>query len=211
MNSIIERIKQAYRFNTDAEVADFLGIKASTLSMQKKRGKLDIIRILEKCSDLNKHWLLEGEGPMWREKVQQQRVSGIPIYSSISFSEYGKPNLEESKKVSRIIADGEGPEYLKKYPEQNLMGYVVSVDSMEPTIKKDDITIIDTGNKNPNDGTIFLVAFNHTVGCRRIQKKPDNRFALSCDNRFYESFEIQSDSKEFNLIGKVVWIIRNMQ
>lgn len=211
MNSIIDRIKRAYHLDTDADVADFLDIKASTLSMQKNRGKLDIVRILEKCSDLNKHWLLDGEGPIWRESVQRKQLGGIPIYSSISFSESGKPNFGKSKRVSRIIADGEAPEYLKKYPQQDLMGYVVSVDAMEPTIKKEDVTIIDLKNNSPRDGTIFLVAFNHTVGCRRILKKPQNCYSISCDNKVYDSFEVTGGSDKVKLIGKVVWVIRNMQ
>lgn len=196
---------------TDADVADFLDIKASTLSMQKNRGKLDLARILDKCSDLNKHWLLHGEGPIWREEVEQEQVGGIPIYSSITTLENGKPDPGKSRKVSRVIADGEVPEYFKKYPQKNLVGYVVTVDAMNPTLREDDVTIVDTANRKPEDGKVFLVSFNRTVGCRRILKKPENCYSISCDNKVYESFDVSPDSDKLQIVGKVVWIIRRMQ
>lgn len=210
MDHILARIKKAYHLETDAEVAKLLDIKPSTLSMQKNRGKFDLARIIEKCSDLNKNWLLDGEGPVWREGMQRQKSSEIPIFSSIKLSENGDPLISKSNKVSNIIANGESPSYLKKYSSEDLMGYLVSADSMEPTIKKQDIAIIDMSDTTPRSGAIFLISFNNTVGCRRVQENPGDVYSVSSDNQAYESFEVKPDNEGFGLIGKVVWIIRSM-
>jgi hypothetical protein len=211
VNQILARIKKAYHLETDAEVAKLLGIKPSTLSMQKNRGKLDIVRIINKCSDLNKNWLLDGEGPMWREAIQQQKVQGIPIFSKIKFSENGKLLRGKSNKVSKIIADGEAPKYLKKYSTEKLVGYLVSADSMEPTIKKEDIAVVNTSDKTPRAGAVFLISFNDTVGCRRVQQNPGGIYSISSDNQAYEPFQVSIDGDHnFHLIGKVVWIVRSL-
>lgn len=176
--------------------------------MQKNRGKLDLVRIINKCSDLNKNWLLDGEGPMWRDHVQN--VADIPIFSSITISENGKPLLNKSTKVSKLSADEKSPENLNGYSSESLMGYIVSVDAMEPTIKKEDIAIIDTSDKKPRDGAIFLISFNRTVGCRRIQENSGSIYSINSDNSTYQPVEVSKKGDDFRLIGKVVWIIRPM-
>lgn len=208
MNQILTRIKKAYHLETDAEVAKLLDIKPSTLSMQKNRGKLDLVRIINKCSDLNKNWLLDGEGPTWRDHVQN--VADIPIFSSITISENGKPLLNKSNKVSQLSADEKSPEYLKGSSSDSLMGYIVSADAMEPTIKKKDIAIVDTSDKKPKDGAIFLITLNRTVGCRRVQENSGSIYSINGDNMAYQPVEVSKNGDGFCLIGKVVWIVRPM-
>ncbi|MDZ7680903.1 MAG: hypothetical protein U5J63_04110 [Fodinibius sp.] len=78
MSKILQRIKEAYHLETDAEVANFLNIKPSTLSMQKNRGRLNLQRIINTCSELNKNWLLDGTGKMWEpERLLADINTGI--------------------------------------------------------------------------------------------------------------------------------------
>ena len=210
MNQILTRIKKAYHLETDAEVAKLLDIKPSTLSMQKNRGKLDLVRIINKCSDLNKNWLLDGEGPMWREHIHGQNAAGIPIFSSIKLSENGQPLLRKSNKVNNITVDKGSNRYLKGFSSDSLLGYMVSADAMEPTIKKQDVAIIDMNDQKPKDGAIFFISFDSTVGCRRVQKNPGGIYSISSDNMAYQPLEVSVDEDDFCIIGKVVWIVRPM-
>lgn len=59
MNSIFDKIKYAYGIKSDAELAYKLKINQSTLSMQKKRGSIDIHTIIDNCSDIDFNWLLK--------------------------------------------------------------------------------------------------------------------------------------------------------
>lgn len=66
MNSelIISRLKNHYGFIKNSQLADFLGINASTLSgWAGKRGIGDWGLIFEKCRDVDFNWLLKGQYP----------------------------------------------------------------------------------------------------------------------------------------------------
>jgi hypothetical protein len=59
VNSIFDKIKSAYNLKSDADLAYKLNINQSTLSMQKKRGSIDIQAIINNCSDLDFNWLFK--------------------------------------------------------------------------------------------------------------------------------------------------------
>lgn len=58
------RIKKACNSDTDKGVADFLDLKKSTLSMWKKREKVDLELLTTKCEHVNLNWLIRGKGNM---------------------------------------------------------------------------------------------------------------------------------------------------
>ncbi len=61
---ILNEIKKKENISTNKEFAEFLGIKATTLSMWHKRNTFDIELIFKKCEYLNPEWLLTGKGAM---------------------------------------------------------------------------------------------------------------------------------------------------
>ena len=63
---ILNRIKTIKKFNTDVELANFLGINTSTLSNWYSRNSLDFDILFSKCEDLPIEWLLTGKGEMLR-------------------------------------------------------------------------------------------------------------------------------------------------
>lgn len=202
MTKIIERIKEAYRLETDAEVADFLGIKPSTLSMQKNRGRLNLQRIIEKCDDLNKNWLLDGEGEMRKDPPQSRH---IPIYSSLTIANHG-PDLHKSIKAGILFADV--TEELQHFSSSDqVIGYVISGNSMEPTLKKNDIAIINL-ESTPEDDAIFLILSENKAFLRRLREK-NGSYLLKKDNG-QELVELRKNQKDLNMIGKLVWIMRRV-
>lgn len=58
---IINRIKKANNFSTDTELANFLGIKKSTLSNWYTRNTIDYDLVFSKCEHLNLDWLVYGK------------------------------------------------------------------------------------------------------------------------------------------------------
>lgn len=207
MIEIVERIKEAYIFETDAEVADFLDLKPSTLSMQKNRGRLNLKRVVDKCSDLNKNWLLDGEGPI-RKNDSESDATEIPIYSSFSFRAKNEIDLHNSKKEGEILIDiSEEWDYFS-LPDY-LIGYTILSDAMAPTLEKHDIAFFDLKSRNPNGEAIFLISFNNNVICRRVQENGASYF-VSSDNPELDTFEISKNSNDYNIIGEMVGILRNM-
>jgi phage repressor protein C with HTH and peptisase S24 domain len=59
---ILNRVKEYFNFNTDNELAVFLGISKSTLSNWYKRNSIDYDLLFLKCEYIDKNWLLTGAG-----------------------------------------------------------------------------------------------------------------------------------------------------
>lgn len=66
-----ERIKRALDVTTDKELGQVLDLNKSTLSMWKKREKVDYELLFNKCEHINLHWLLTGEGEMLKGSEQK--------------------------------------------------------------------------------------------------------------------------------------------
>lgn len=205
MIEIIHRIKEAYNLKTDAEVAKFLEIKPSTLSMQKNRGRLNLKRILEKCSDLNRNWLLDGEGP----KKKPNRATYIPVYSSLNIANTGELNLKNSAKIGNIFVDISNN--ISKIPSlDHMIGYVISGNGMPSNLRSDDIAIIDLERTTPKDETVFLFLVDHSIFCRRVKKNSGDYYMVTADNAEKDSIHISEDPNNYEIIGEMIWIMRGM-
>lgn len=68
VNKIIERLRNAYDMSTDAELADFLEVGASTISAWKRRNTIDFKLLFTKCKDLSANYIIYGDTPMFRDK-----------------------------------------------------------------------------------------------------------------------------------------------
>ncbi len=60
VNSIFNRIIHHYGLKNDADLAKFLGMNATTLSMHRKRGSPDYGKIISTCSDADLNWIFRG-------------------------------------------------------------------------------------------------------------------------------------------------------
>lgn len=58
---ILDRIKVHYNFQSNAELARFLGIAPTTLSSWYSRNSIDYDLIFAKCEDINLEWLIRGK------------------------------------------------------------------------------------------------------------------------------------------------------
>ena len=59
---IIARVKIYLSVHTGKDLAKALGVSENAISTWKKRGTLDIGKILLKCEGINQEWLLTGKG-----------------------------------------------------------------------------------------------------------------------------------------------------
>jgi len=208
---IINRIKKAYGFKSDAEVARFLDLKPNTLAMQKSRGTLDLERIIEKCPELNKNWLLHGIGPLrlhtsnYQTPYNRLEYYDIPFFKKVEFDHKGKPKPAHNPVYTLAVPIYYVDEELNEPPE-NLFLTRVKNDSMHPTFLKNDIILVNMGVQDPINGSIFLVRINSEIDCKRIQSLPGNRYKLISDNDSYSSYEINPEAEGFDVLGRIEWI-----
>lgn len=204
MNIIIERIKEAYHLETDAEVADFLDIKPSTLSMQKNRGRLNLQKVIEKCSDVNKNWLLDGIG---KKRLPDENTFGhsIPIYDSLIIKNT-KPDLINSSKLGNIYTNFSDELDHFSYSGK-LIGYVSPQEVWTPPLKENDIAIINLKQK-PNDNTVHLLGNSKELLFRKLRKK-DGRFFVKEKNGNLNSIRLGSDG-HYHVIGQLVCVLQSV-
>lgn len=78
---IISRLKEHYLFKSDAELARFLQIPATTLSSWKSRDSIDTDYIYSKCVGMNAEFLQTGGGPIFKKGVQPHAAEPIGEYT----------------------------------------------------------------------------------------------------------------------------------
>ncbi len=83
--------------------------------------------------------------------------------------------------------------------------------SMEPELKDGDTVMIDTSRKEILAGSIYAIGIDDTIMVKRIEKHP-GKLVLISDNKDYEPLYLnQNDMKSVRIIGKVVWISREVR
>ncbi len=103
-----------------------------------------------------------------------------------------------------------------KFPSgfENLLLTQVQDESMEPTLKVEDLILIDTHYRNPEsiEHGIYLLKLDDRILIKRLQYLPENIIRVLSDNPAYEAFSLDLSSKPngLSLMGKVVWFGRKL-
>lgn len=69
---MLDQIKTHYKFKSDTEFAQHLGITPQNLSNWKSRNTFDAQLIYTKCEDVDPEWLLTGKGEMLKTVKKEE-------------------------------------------------------------------------------------------------------------------------------------------
>ena len=72
---ILNELKKHGGFKTEASFAAFLGISPQNLGNWRKRNTFDVNLLLNLFTDVNKSWLLTGEGEMFKCNESQELIT----------------------------------------------------------------------------------------------------------------------------------------
>jgi phage repressor protein C with HTH and peptisase S24 domain len=82
---------------------------------------------------------------------------------------------------------------------------------MDTELKDGDTVLIDTSQKEILAGSIYAVGIDDTIMVKRIEKHP-GKLVLMSDNKDYETIYLsQSEMDSVRIIGKIVWISRDVR
>ncbi len=98
-----------------------------------------------------------------------------------------------------------------RIPAANLRVLVISGDSMEPTLCRDDVVLVDTANKNPTQSGIFVLFDGYGLVVRRVERiinAISPRVRILSDNPQYSIYE--KLPSEAGIVGRVVWFSRSI-
>jgi len=88
---------------------------------------------------------------------------------------------------------------------KHLKSYYLQSDAMEPTIRKESLTLVDTSQTDMQEG-IFLVRISEELVVRRLQFSPDRTLQLLSDNRSYPPHLLPPEQASLiTIVGRIVW------
>lgn len=209
------------RFSNRETAAKAAGVAKSTLQNWIE-GKSDpsflgLVRLCQAAGeDLN--WLASGKAPHCGAPLSVHRAGqtdrdglkpelvAIPVYNASA--DAGNTTIDENSS-SLVALD-------KVWLHRNfcvrpatLAVFPTTGESMEPTIRSDELILFDTSKKGcaPTDG-IFVIRLEGTILVKRLQHLPGGLIRVTSDNAAYEAYTVQLNSGvDFEILGRVLLVL----
>jgi len=91
---------------------------------------------------------------------------------------------------------------------RNLLLLETEGDSMMPTLGDSDLVLVDIGEPRFKRDGVYVLRHHGDLSVKRLQRRPDGRLTVKCDNPVYESSVVAADL--VHIIGRVVWSGRRL-
>jgi len=183
------------------------------ITQAKNKGAVPDKWILElyRKYGINPDWIETGKGKMF---IAERNDSVVPEYKSAPYVKARLCAGDGSFEVDENVRDYWmfRTDWLKsKGIASNMILIDVYGNSMEPELKDGDTVLIDTSRKEILAGSIYAVGIDDTIMVERIEKHP-GKLVLMSDNKDYETIYLsQSEMDSVRIIGKIVWISRDVR
>jgi len=210
----IRRAFEALQISSQNKLAIILGINRAGITQAKKKGTVPEKWILElyRKYGINPDWIETGKGKMVIAERDGSAI--VPKYKSAPYVKARLCAGDGSFEVDETLRDY----WMFRADWLNRKGsaaHMILIDiygnSMEPELKHGDTVMIDTSQKDILAGSISAVGIDDTIMVKRIEKYP-GKLALRSDNKDYEPIYLSLDEMDsFRIIGKLVWISRDVK
>lgn len=163
--------------------------------------------IADKCN-VPLEWLITGKGSSTLFD-EEEATCTIPVYDLHMADCIGEKAVAMgAPPLSELPFDRSWINY-RGLNKNDLVIFWAKGDSMEPTVANYDALVINTANKRPMDGYIFIVRYGDHLCTKRIQVRAKSLMLIS-DNNAYPPIVIDEDNDDFEIIGRVVYILKDI-
>jgi phage repressor protein C with HTH and peptisase S24 domain len=217
------RIRQIRGGKSLTEFAAGFGIHKNTLARYEKGESMPDVEFLSKLCDIyriNAEWILNGIEPMHKQDsnsspmalVEQSGLDPelyvyIPLYNVVASGGDGAfPGDEEI--VDALAFKREWVRSELRANPKDLALVMMTGESMEPTLSKDDVILVNRRIGSTHSDGIYLLRAGEALLVKRLQFMPQGSIRVISDNQAYEPFTVTPDTAEndFRIIGRVVWV-----
>ncbi len=211
-DKFFNRASSALNISSLSDLANTLNVNRSSITQARKKDSVPANWLLElfRSHGLNPDWLEGGDGPQWLKygetfesdlfqvpKVQARLCAGAGSF------EVGD-QLEESHSFQKKWLQSKGV-------KERMVLMDVFGNSMYPEIKDGDTVLIDQSQTDIYAGTVYAVGVEDTIMVKRIEKHP-RKLVLLSDNKNYVPIFLSNDEMDrVRIIGKVLWICRELR
>lgn len=223
---VYDRVRFATNTKTQAELANVLEIRQSSISDAKRRGSIPpewYIKLFEKFG-LNPDWIKQGVGPMYLRTEQgyiprEVPLTGVheepvhygdPISKSVLTTVYsmgcdynGGPNIPPLQSIGKIALP-------QPFAGPNILVFRTESDVFLPLIRRNTHLGINTSLTHPSSGEVYAILMPHegVVIKRLFLNTQRNEFCLCMDQS--EGFECFLSAQECitRILGRLAWILQ---
>jgi phage repressor protein C with HTH and peptisase S24 domain len=212
-NTFYKRTSEALGIRSQLELAEKLGLNRSAISQAKKKKIIPDKWILNlyRLHGVNPDWIETGKGQVFlkhkgKGNLEPEHIVVPKVKARLSA---GGGSFETNSDVTdHYLFQREWLGHKGRADKMVLMD--VFGNSMEPELKNGDTVLIDGSQKDILAGLLYAVGIDDTIMVKRVEKYP-GKLVLRSDNKEYAP--IMLDNKDMNsvrIIGKVVWVCRNL-
>ena len=205
-----ERLREATPITSQASLAKALGISRAAITQQKRNDTIPKkwISELSRLFNVNTEWLEKGKGPILLSQndyheifLQVPKVTARLSAGGGSFET--EPEIKEFYSFRKDWLDKKG-----KASDMVLMDIIGN--SMEPELKEGDTVLIDQSQKAILSGAIYAVGLADTIVVKRLEKRPKELVLFSENSRYPMMSFRGEEMNSVRIIGKVIWICREL-
>jgi len=211
-DAFLGRVFSATGIGSQAELAAALNVNRSAITQARKKNSIPDKWILQlyRSYGLDPDWVESGVGAAFNRESDagEDLFTGVPKV---------KARLSAGAGSFEVGSEIEGYYAFRKdwLNTKGTVSKMVLMDifgnSMEPEMKDGDTILIDESQKDVMAGAIYAVGVEDTIMVKRLEKHP-NKLVLLSDNKDYSPIYLQSDEIDHvRIIGKVIWICRELR
>jgi phage repressor protein C with HTH and peptisase S24 domain len=207
-----ERVTQATGLRTLSDLADLLEVNRSAVTQARKKDSVPATWLLHLYREkgLNPDWLEGGPGPdiVALDAQGNQRYRAVPKVKARLCA--GGGSFEVASEVEGFYSF-ENVWLQRKGDADQMVLMDVFGHSMEPEIKEGDTVLVDQSQKDVIAGVIYAVGIDDTIMVKRLEKHPHKLVLLSDNKEFAPIFLSSEEMNSIRIIGKVLWICRELR
>jgi phage repressor protein C with HTH and peptisase S24 domain len=207
-----ERVIQATGLRTLSDLADLLEVNRSAVTQARKKDSVPATWLLHLYREkgLNPDWLEGGPGPdiVALDAQGNQRYRAVPKVKARLCA--GGGSFEVASEVEGFYSF-ENVWLQRKGDADQMVLMDVFGHSMEPEIKEGDTVLVDQSQKDVIAGVIYAVGIDDTIMVKRLEKHPHKLVLLSDNKEFAPIFLSSEEMNSIRIIGKVLWICRELR
>jgi phage repressor protein C with HTH and peptisase S24 domain len=207
-----ERVIQATGLRTLSDLADLLEVNRSAGTQARKKDSVPATWLLHLYREkgLNPDWLEGGRGPdiVALDAQGNQRYRAVPKVKARLCA--GGGSFEVASEVEGFYSF-ENVWLQRKGDADQMVLMDVFGHSMEPEIKEGDTVLVDQSQKDVIAGVIYAVGIDDTIMVKRLEKHPHKLVLLSDNKEFAPIFLSSEEMNSIRIIGKVLWICRELR
>lgn len=213
--AILERAKAVKAYETDAQLAELLGIDTSTVSKWRQRGKipLESRAFLAEKLGVPERWLVGGDSEgnfapqSYRVEHKGREFAFTPIKKIRPRLSAG-PGFEVEEETDGEIYSFRTDWLKSKGAASRMRLAEVEGLSMLPTLNDKDLVLFDMSRQEPRDGSIMVISKDGRLFVKRVWATRSGFVAVGDNANIIpapEPWPIEPDGETVRIIGLVIW------